>query len=46
MVVASVEIVMFSADPDCVFMEGDIMRSKCFVGLVYCSEIHRRTDYW
>ena len=46
MVVDSVEIVMLSLDPDCVFAEGDIMSNKVFVGIVYCSEFNRRTESW
>ena len=34
---ASVDVVMFSLDPDHVFVEGYIMRNKVFVGLVDCS---------
>ena len=33
MVMASVEIVSFSLDPDCVLPEGYIMRNKEFLGL-------------
>ena len=34
MVVTSVEIIIFSVDPDHMLVEGDIMRNKEFVGLV------------
>ena len=34
MVVASVEIVMFSLDPDVVLVQVDIMRNKAFLGLL------------
>ena len=41
--VSSVEIVAFSEDPDCVFVEGDIMRNRGFVGILDCSEFDRIT---
>ena len=46
MVVASVEIVIFSLDMDGMFVEGDIMRNRVFVGIVDCSEFSRRIEYW
>ena len=33
MVVSSVDIVMFSFDPDCIFVEGEITRNKVSLGL-------------
>ena len=36
-VVASVDILMFSPYPDHVFLEGDIMTNIGFAGLVDCS---------
>ena len=33
MVVNSVEIAMFSLDPDRVFVEGNTTRNRCFKGL-------------
>ena len=44
MVVASVDIVMFSLDPDHVFLEGDIMRNRVSIGFVDGSEFGRRTE--
>ena len=44
MVVASVEIVMFSLDLGCVLVDGDIIRNKVFIGLIDCSETDRRTE--
>ena len=44
MVVASVDILLFSLEIDQVLVEGDIISNKVFVGLVYCSVIDRRTD--
>ena len=42
-VVASVQIVSFSVDPDCVLVEGYIMWNNFFVMIVYCSENNRIT---
>ena len=42
--VAPVEILRFSVDTDRVFVEGDIIRNKVFVGLVYFSERGIRTE--
>ena len=30
--------------PGRVFVEGDIVRNKCGVGIVKCSEVHRRVE--
>ena len=43
---ASVEILMFSLDMDSVFVEGYIMRDGYFVGVLDCSESHRITEFW
>ena len=44
MVVASVEMAMFSVDQYCMLGEGDIKGNKVFVGIVDCSEIYRRRE--
>ena len=44
LVVASVEIVMFSLDTDYVFVEGDIKRSRVFVEIVDYFELDRRKE--
>ena len=44
MVVAPVDIVMFSVEPYHVLVEGDTMRNKVFVGILYCSENDRRIE--
>ena len=44
MVVASLNILSFLVELDSVFVEGDTMRNKCFVGIVYFYEIDRRTE--
>ena len=43
MVVASLNILSFIMELDSVFVEGDTMRNKCFVGIVYFYEINRIT---
>ena len=42
MVVASVEIVIFSLDMDGMFVEGDIMRNRVFLGILDFSSFNRR----
>ena len=42
MFVASVQIVVFPVDPDCVLVEEYIVRNKVFVGVLYYFEIDIR----
>ena len=44
MMVASVEIVMFSLDPNSMFVEGYIMGNRVFVGAIKFSEFNMRTE--
>ena len=44
--VDSLEILSFSVDQDRVFVEGDIIRNKVFVGIIYFYERDRRLEAW
>ena len=45
MTVNSLELAMFSLDPYCVFVEGEIISNGVFVGILYCSEFDIRKEY-